>query len=525
MFETLTRGFRSAKNRLKGEQEIDEQAIADAVRDVRVSLLEADVEYKVTKRFISNVKERAVGEIVSTSAQVKGKKRKVTPSDHFIAICQKEMEAMMGPVEPGLNKAKKGQVNTVMMVGLQGSGKTTTAGKLARWLEKEGHRPMLVAADVYRPAAVEQLQVLGDRLGMPVFKDMDSKDPVLICERSMFEARRQNRDVLIFDTAGRLAIDEPLMEELDTIKKKVRPKNIFFVLDAMIGQDAVNTAAEFHRRLDITGVILTKIDGDARGGAALSVKEVTGAPIKFLGVGEELDKLEEFRPEGLASRVLGFGDVVGLMKDFEEVVDQKKAEEDARRLLKGAFTFDDFLEQIHTLKKMGSLQDTFEKMPFFPDGLPEGVNLDDRELVRIESIVSSMTRQERLDPRLFDKHPTRIARVARGSGRDEKDVRELIAKFKWMKNLMGGIGQQAGALAKIPGMKQMAMAHKLKDQIRLQGAGHMEGLATEMLESAVAEMGGPAQQPRYVRAKKDSAKRKKRKRKQQRKSRKKSRKK
>ncbi len=521
MFETLTRGFRAARNRLKGEAEIDEKAISEAVRDVRMSLLEADVEYKVTKNFIERVKEKAIGEIVATRVEVKGRKQKITPADHFISICQKTMEEMMGPVVPGLNKAKKGQINTVMMVGLQGSGKTTTAGKLARYLEKQGRKPMLVAADVYRPAAVEQLQIIGDQLGMPVFKDMQSKDPVLICERSMFEARRQNRDIVIFDTAGRLAVDEPLMVELDNIKSKVRPKNIFFVLDAMIGQDAVNTAREFHRRLDLTGVILTKLDGDARGGAALSVKEVTGAPIKFLGMGEGLDKLEEFRPEGLVSRILGFGDVVGLMKDLEEVVDTKKAEEDARRLLKGSFGFDDFLDQIHTLKKMGNLKDIIEKMPFFPEGLPEGMNVDDRELVRIESIVHSMTRQERYDPELFEKQPSRVERVARGCGRQARDVTELISRFKWMRDLMGGIGQQAGLLAKIPGMKQMAMARKLKEQIRIRGAGAMEGIAAEMLESAVAEMGGGGQAA--LKTRKESVSQKKNRRKQQRKSRKKSR--
>ncbi len=523
MFETLTRGFRAAKNRLSGLQEIDEQAIADAIRDVRTSLLEADVEYGVTKRFIERVKDKALGEIVKTSAVVKGEKRKVSASEHFIAICQKEMEAMMGPVETGLKKAKKGQVNTIMMVGLQGSGKTTTAGKIARYLEKQGSKPMLVAADIYRPAAVDQIRVIADQLGMPAFWDPENRDPVLICERAMFEARRQNRDVLIFDTAGRLAIDEPLMAELENIKAKVNPKNIFFVLDAMIGQDAVNTATEFHRRLDLTGIILTKLDGDARGGAALSVKEVTGAPIKFLGVGEGLDKLEEFRPEGMASRILGFGDVVGLMKDFEEVVDQKKAEEDAKKLLKGRFTFDDFLEQIRMLKKMGSMQDLFEKMPFFPDGMPEGMTVDDRELVRIEAIVSSMTGAERADPELFTKQPARLARVARGCGRDEKAVKELITRFKWMRDLIGNIGQQAGLLAKIPGVKQMAMARQLKERLRIQGAKGIEGIAAEMLESAVADMGGGQGGARTVKARRDLEDRKRQKRKQQQKARKKSR--
>jgi len=521
MLEALTRGFRNARNRLSGVAEIDEKTIDEAVRDIRVSLLEADVEFGVVKKFIARVKERAMGEVVQTAVKHDGKKLRVSASDHFVAICQKQLEEMMGPVVPGLDWAPKGTPTGVMLAGLQGSGKTTTAAKLGNLLLRQGHRPLLVAADVYRPAAVEQLHVVGERAGVPVYSEKDERDPVLICERAMFKARRDGQDVVVFDTAGRLAIDEPLMVELENIRKRVKPKNIILVCDAMIGQDAVNTAREFHRRLTLSGVILTKLDGDARGGAALSVKEVTGAPIKYLGIGEGLDKLEEFRPEGLASRILGFGDVVGLVQDFERVTDMKKAEEDAMRLLRGQFTLIDFLEQIKILKKMGSLQDVVEKMPFFPEGLPKDVQLDDREIFKIESIIQSMTRKERIDPSLFDKQPARVARVARGSGRNEKEIKDLLQRFTWMRKMMGDISSQAGLLARIPGMKQLAMARKLKDAVKMggPGGGMIDKLAGEMLETAVAGM-------KPARAHKSGDRdRKRAKRKQERKARKKGRKK
>ena len=278
---------------------------------------------------------------------------------------------------------------------------------------------------------------------------------------------------------------------LDEIKRQVKPKNIFHVCDAMAGQDAVNTAGEFHRRLDLTGVILTKLDGDARGGAAISVKAVTGAPIKFLGMGEALDRLEEFRPEGLAGRILGMGDVVGLMKDFEEVVDARKAEKDAMKLLKGSFSLADFVEQIRLLKKMGSLEDLFDKMPFFPDGLPQGFKApDERELGKVEAIISSMTKDERTDPDLFVRQPKRLARVAKGSGRTDVEVKDLLDKFQGMRKMIGDIGAQAGLLAKIPGMRQLAVARKLKDAVRLQGGGGMQQLQETILEAAVAAQGG-----------------------------------
>ena len=476
MFETLSKGFRAARDRLAGATELTEDNIDEALRDVRVSLLEADVEFTVTKKFLARVKEKALGQAVKLRVRAKGKKAKVAPGDHFVKICQDELAALMGPVDTSIHFAKKG-VSAIMMVGLQGSGKTTTAGKLARHLEKQRKRPLLVAADVYRPAAIDQLKVLGERLNIPVYSD-DSGDPVGICERAMLQAAQTGRDVVVFDTAGRLAIDEPLMEELEEIKLRTHPANIFLVVDAMMGQDSVNTAKAFHRRMDISGVILTKLDGDARGGAALSIKEVTGAPIKFLGIGESLDKLEEFRPEGLASRILGMGDVVGLMKDFEDVVDADVAEQEALGMLQGQFDMQDFLKQIKTIQKMGSLSDLFDKLPFFPNGLPDGMVLDDRELVKIEAMINSMTKAERQRPDLFivmpsegtDKHGKpkdpefnegRIRRVAHGAGREDNDVRELINKFATMREMMMSIGQQTGLLGKIPGLRQLSQMKQL----------------------------------------------------------------
>jgi signal recognition particle subunit SRP54 len=481
MLETISRGFRNAKARLTGVTELTPDNIEEALRDVRMSLLEADVEFKVTKTFLERVKEEAIGTSVKLRAKAGDRALSATPDQHFIRICQEKLVELMGPVDTTIDYAKKGPTS-VMMVGLQGSGKTTTVGKLARWFEKNKHRPMLVAADIYRPAAVEQLKVLGEKLGMPVFT-LDGKSPPDICEAALRRAYETNRDVVLFDTAGRLAIDEPLMHELDEIKRRTKPNEVFFVIDAMIGQDAVNTARTFNDRVGVTGVILTKLDGDARGGAALSIKEVTGKPIKFLGMGEQLDKLEEFRPEGLASRILGMGDIVGLMKDFEDVVDAEKAEEDAVRMLKGKFDMQDFLEQIRVIQKMGSLKDLFEKMPFFPGGLPEGVNLDDKELVKIEAMISSMTLQERKHPEVFvvtswetitsgqgqttrrrraaDYDERRLRRVAQGAGRKEQEVRELLNKFAMMRQMMTQMGAQSGLLGKIPGFRQIAQMRKM----------------------------------------------------------------
>lgn len=451
MLDIVSKGFKSAKELLQGKATLSEDNISEALAAIRTSLLEADVEYGVVKTFIGRVKDKAVGEIVSVRVKHEGEKIRVSPGDHFIKICQDELIGLMGPVDTSLSFSSAGPTG-VMMVGLQGAGKTTTTGKLANYLKKQKMKPLLVAADVYRPAAIEQLKVLGRRLDVQVYSE-DSKDPVGICSRAMELARRERFDVVLFDTAGRLAVDEELMNELERISKETRAQNILLVCDAMIGQDAVNTAKEFDRRLQLSGFILTKLDGDTRGGAALSIKEVTGRPIKFLGMGEDLEKLEEFRPDGLASRILGFGDIVGLVKDFERVVDQKESEEDAMRMLQGRFTLDDFVNQIRTIKKMGSLQDIFEKLPFFSGGLPEGMNLDDGELDKIVAMIQSMTKQERQRPDIIN--PSRLQRIAKGSGKPVNDVRSLLQRFFQMRKMMGKLGSGMGILDKIPGFKQM----------------------------------------------------------------------
>jgi signal recognition particle subunit SRP54 len=491
MFEALSKGFRAAKNRLSGVTELTEENIEQALRDVRLSLLEADVEFNVVKRFLARVKDKAVGETRQRSAELQGKKVTIGPSEIFIKICQDELVELMKADGEAIAFAEAPAVTGIMMVGLQGAGKTTTAAKLARYLEKSQRRPLLVAADIQRPGAVEQLKVLGERLNIPVFHVEDAS-PLEICQKAGNYARTLRCDTIIYDTAGRLAIDEALMQELADIKAKTRPQSVFLVIDAMIGQDSVKTAAAFHERVGLTGVVLTKLDGDARGGAALSVRDVTGAPVRFAGMGESLDKLEPFRPEGMASRILGFGDIVGLMQDFEQVVDEEKAERDAKKLLEGRFSLDDFLEQITMLQQMGPLQDMFEKLPFFADSVPEGFKVDEKELGRIKALVSSMTREERKRPELFAKQPSRMRRVARGSGQSEKDLAELLQRFAFMQKMLGSIGQQAGFLQRLPGMKQLAMAKRLRGAVSSGGLENpmMSNLANELLEAAVAE-GGP----------------------------------
>jgi signal recognition particle subunit SRP54 len=483
VFEALTKGFREAQNRLAGLTELSDKTIQPALREVRLSLLEADVELGVVKRFLARVEDRALGQTVQTRVRHGGQIHKVSASDQFVKICHDELVAMMsGPEEP-VHYASAGRTG-VMMVGLQGSGKTTTAAKLARWFEKQGNKPMLVAADMQRPAAVEQLMVLGEQIDIPVW-NIAGETPLGICAAAPAEAKRLGCDVIIYDTAGRLAVDEPLMRELGDIKAAIHPENILLVVDAMIGQDAVQTAKSFNERLGITGVVLTKLDGDARGGAALSVHEVTGAPVVFAGVGETVDKLELFRPEGMASRVLGMGDIVGLMQDFEEVVDQKKAEEDALRMMSGQFSLDDFLSQIKMIQRMGSLQDLIEKVPGLSGMIPGGAGVDDAELGRIEAMIQSMTRYERQDANSMIREPSRVARVARGSGTQEAAVTELVQKFLFMQQMMSGMAQNSGLLGRMPGMRGVATARqmrrvmksgKMPDGSPIPGMGGMPGM-------------------------------------------------
>jgi len=459
MLETVSKGFKAARNRLKGRTEITAEVVDDALRDIRVALLEADVAFDVVKRFVARVREKAVGEVVDTKVKSGKGTLRATPQDHFIKICHDELEALMGPVDTSLAVAQR-RPTGVMVVGLQGSGKTTTAAKLANRFLKDGKKVMLVAADLQRPAAVEQLKQLGERLGVQVFHEPGLTPPEL-CRRAGEAAVRDKADVVIYDTAGRLAIDDGLMTELEQVKASVHPDNTLLVCDAMIGQDAVRTAAEFDRRIGIDGFILTKLDGDARGGAALSIKEVTGKPIKFLGMGEQLDRLEEFRPEGLASRILGFGDVVGLMKDFEAHVDEEQAEKDAQKILSGDFSLGDFVNQIRVIRKMGPLGDLMEKFPIFGE-MPEGFQFDDASLTRIVAMVDSMTPGERARPDSLGE--SRIKRVARGSGRSDKDVRDLLKHYHSMRGVMKAVGSAPGLLSRLPGIRQLVSLRKAKGQ-------------------------------------------------------------
>jgi signal recognition particle subunit SRP54 len=453
MFETLTQGFTSARDRLAGVRELTEENIDEALRDVRMSLLEADVDFAVVKGFLARVKERVLGARVGTRARdAAGRLIRVTPGQHFVKACEEELTELMGPVDPSLARGPGG-VTSVMLVGLQGVGKTTVAAKLARHLQREKHRPLLVAADVYRPAAVEQLRQLGERIGVPVHVGAEGEKPGAICAAAAARVAREGFDAVVYDTAGRLAIDDALMTELEEITATTRPANTLLVCDALMGRDAVNVAEAFSERLRLDGVVLTKLDGDARGGAALAVKHVTGVPIKFIGTGESLERLEAFRPEGLASRILGMGDVVGLVRDFEEVADEKEAEEDAARLLGGQFGLDDLLKQMKLIQKMGPLREVFAKMPMFGSFADQ---VEDDQLVKVESLICSMTPAERSQPDIIDKR--RAARIARGSGRRSRDVRELLERFGQMREMMASLGSGGGLLSRVPGLGRLAGA-------------------------------------------------------------------
>jgi signal recognition particle subunit SRP54 len=438
LLETVTQGFQSATERLRGVKELSESNIDEALRDVRMSLLEADVDFEVVRGFLERVKERSLGSRVETKARdSSGRRIRVSPGQQFVKICEKELVQLMGPVDPSLEKQRG--ATSIMLVGLQGVGKTTVAAKLARHLEKQKIRPLLVAADIYRPAAIDQLETLGASIGIPVHRGEDGQSPPQICRAAADRARDERLNGIIYDTAGRLAVDDELMAELEQIASAVEPANTLLVCDSLMGRDAVNVARAFNERIDVDGIVMTKLDGDARGGAALAVKAATGVPIKFLGTGETVDKLEEFRPEGLASRILGMGDIVGLVQDFEEVVDEQQAESDAERLLKGQFTLDDLITQLKTIQKMGSLKDIFGKLP----GMGQmAEQVDEGELVKVQSLIHSMTKQERREPAVIDK--SRATRIANGSGREPKEVHQLVERFDQMKTLMSALGQGGG---------------------------------------------------------------------------------
>ena len=426
-FENLGDRLRNAFKDLRGKGKLSADDIDNALREVRKSLLEADVNFKVAKKFIADVREKALGEEVFGSLK---------PDQTVIKIVRDELTALLGGTQTKITLSSTG-LTVIMLVGLQGAGKTTTAGKLALMLKKKGKNPMLAACDVYRPAAIKQLQVLGEQVKVPVYAEEDSHEPVEIARHAVDEARRLGRDVIILDTAGRLTIDEALMEELRQIKSKVHPHEILLVLDSMTGQDAVTTAKAFDDSLGIDGTILTKLDGDARGGAALSIKAVTGKPIKLIGVSEKLDGgLEEFYPNRMASRILDLGDLETLIDKAKTVVDEEEMKDAAQRLSKGEFSLDDFLHQLHQIKKLGSFQSILGLIPGmgqYKEALKQ-IDFDGKEMKHLEAIIYSMTPEERRKPEILNG--SRRKRIADGSGTRIQDVNRLVKQFKEMKKQM-----------------------------------------------------------------------------------------
>ncbi len=424
MFDALSDRLQNAFQSLKGHGKLTAEDIDAAMREIRLALLEADVNFRVVREFVAQVKQRALGVEVMES---------LTPAQQVIKIVNEELTALMGAGDSKL--VFSGHPPTiVLMAGLQGSGKTTTCAKLAKLLKKDGKRPVLIAADVYRPAAIDQLATLGERVGVPVYAPGANADPVDIA-RDGVEFARANGDVAIIDTAGRLHIDEELMDELARIRSTVKPHNILLVVDAMTGQDAVNAAEEFRQKVELDGVVLTKLDGDARGGAALSVRAVTGRPIKFASNGEKLDDFDVFHPDRMASRILGMGDVLSLIEKAEESLDAKKAAEMEAKLRRAEFTFEDFLEQLKQVRKMGSLSSILSMLPGVP-GMKElkNVQVDDRQIDRIEAMIFSMTPRERRNPELIDG--SRKQRIALGSGTQVQDVNMLLKQYREMQKML-----------------------------------------------------------------------------------------
>jgi len=433
MFESLTKSLDNVFRKLRGRGVISEANTREAMREVRMALLEADVSYKVVKQFVTSCRERALGKEVL---------RSVSPGQQIVKIVHDELVALMGPVDHTVRFELHGPT-VMMLVGLQGSGKTTTAAKLARYLGHGGHSPLLVAADVQRPAAIEQLRVLGSRLGMPVYAEEEGRPP-RICQRSIAAAREQNCDIVILDTAGRLHVDDALMTELREIQERVKPNETLLVCDAMTGQDAVNSAGEFNEKLGIDGIILTKLDGDARGGAALSIKAVTGRPVKFVGVGEKLDALEEFHPDRMASRILGMGDVVSFVEKVQAEVDTERAAEIEEKIRRRTLTLEDFLDQLQQVKRLGSLKDVLALLP----GMG-GVDFQaaEGEIPHVEGIIRSMTPQERANPDIVDS--SRRRRIAAGSGTNSQEVNQLLKQFRQMKKMMKQFTDGGGMMRRL----------------------------------------------------------------------------
>ena len=442
-FEGLSERLENSFKKLRAKGKLTESDVKEAMREVRLALLEADVNYKVSKEFTSKVTERAIGADVMES---------LTPGQMVIKIVNEELTELMGGNESRLAIANH-PPTIVMMCGLQGSGKTTHSAKLALKLKKEGHRPLLVACDVYRPAAIKQLQVVGEQVGVPVF-EMGTENPVHIAEEAVKFAKDHGNDYVFLDTAGRLHVDEQLMEELQNIRSTVHPHEILLVIDAMTGQDAVNVAKSFNETLGIDGVILTKLDGDTRGGAALSVRAVTGKPIKFIGTGEKLDNLETFHPSRMASRILGMGDVLSFIERAEQSLDEKKAAELEKKLAKNKFDLNDLLDQFSQIERMGSLKDTIKMIPGIGNKIKDE-DIDEKAFDRFRAIIYSMTKEERSNPDVIN--PSRKQRIAKGAGVDISQVNKLVKQFeqarkmmKSMPGLMGGKGKKKRGGFKMP---------------------------------------------------------------------------
>lgn len=445
MFENLTDKFDRAFKVLKGQGQITEINVAETLKEVRRALLDADVNYKTAKEFANTVKEKALGRDVLTA---------VSPGQLLVKITQEELTELMGGTTSEINY--QGNPGIILMSGLQGSGKTTFSGKLANWLKsKKGKNPLLVACDVYRPAAIDQLHVVGDQIGIKVFSNKEEKDPVKIAAEAIAYARSNGHNVVIVDTAGRLAVDEQMMIEIGNIKSAINPTETLFVVDSMTGQDAVNTAKTFNERLDFDGVVLTKLDGDTRGGAALSIKSVVNKPIKFVGTGEKMDALDVFHPNRMADRILGMGDVVSLVERAQEQFDEEKARKLQKKIAKNEFNFNDFYDQIQQIKKMGGVKDLMGMMPGMGK-MMKGVEIDDDAFKPLESMVMSMTPTERENPDLLNT--SRRKRIARGSGNDLNEVNKIIKQFeetRKMMRMMSNKKNMARLMSQMKGMKGM----------------------------------------------------------------------
>lgn len=441
MFQNLSERLERSFKILKGEGRISEINIAETLKDVRKALMDADVNYKVAKNFTDSVKQKALGQNVINALK---------PRELMVKIVHEELAALMGGDEAPLNLT--GNPTVILMAGLNGAGKTTFSGKLAKKLKStKGKRPLLVAADVHRPAAMEQLRILGESINVPVYLDEGNKDAVDVSVKGIQYAKENHNDIVIVDTAGRLAIDEELMQEIEAIKKAVNPQEILFVVDAMTGQDAVNTAKIFNERLDFDGVILTKLDGDTRGGAALSIRSVVNKPIKYIGSGEKLEDIQEFNPEGMASRILGMGDIVELAKRAQEIYDQKEAEKLQEKLRKNKFDFEDFYNQIQQIKKMGNLKDVASMIPGVGKAIKD-VDIDDNAFKSIEAIINSMTPYERKNPN--EIKGSRRQRIADGAGVKLQDVVRLLKQFEDMRKMMASVSKMKNPMAMMRQMKR-----------------------------------------------------------------------